>query len=172
MILIKKTQYCFSKNSLIESLNKILSICDFDKNNQIPLSSIENQKIDDSCTGNFLKKSTYYPPSSFQFLLPIVKNTYFETVIHTVGWNCGRIRLMKLPPKSCYSIHVDDVDFRYHIPIVTNDQCFIIYKNHTPIQMSETGFLYKMNVREPHSAMNGGNESRIHLLFDYLPHLD
>lgn len=77
--------------------------------------------------------------------------------------NTGRVRLLSLPPKSCYSYHIDgDNEWRLHIPLITNNDSFIIIDGetwHMPI-----GHSYIINTSVKHTAVNCGNTTRIHLV--------
>jgi len=55
---------------------------------------------------------------------------------------------------------------RIHVPIYTNDKCEQIFENRS-FHLDE-GFIYEINNRIPHSAYNGGNEFRIHLIIDIM----
>lgn len=75
-----------------------------------------------------------------------------------------RTRIMIMPPRQCYSVHADPTP-RLHIPIVTNDQCWMIwpFKNHCR-QLIE-GFVHLVDTTESHTFINGsGSENRIHLM--------
>lgn len=76
-----------------------------------------------------------------------------------------RMRLMRMLPKTCYSMHVDDSP-RIHIPIVSNRQSFLVFQEHGAFHLPADGSTYWVNTMQSHSAMNGDeNEARIHLLF-------
>ncbi len=93
-------------------------------------------------------------------LNPFFKGTLFEEIIKK--YKLVRTRLMWLKPYSCYSMHRDDSK-RLHVPIVTNDNCFFVFKNEGLISMT-TGNVYEVDTTEPHSAMNCSSEWRLHLL--------
>lgn len=98
-----------------------------------------------------------------------LKGTYLYSVCEEVreqlGLPIGRIRLMKLGPKSCLSMH-HDYGFRFHIPVFTNEQCYFSFANSPPVHLPATGELYWTNTLMPHSVMNGSSdEDRIHLVF-------
>ncbi len=105
----------------------------------------------------------------FTHLHPAVKNTYFEFVINKVREfsekPIGRIRLMMLRSKTCYSWHKDDDLIRYHVPIITNPRCFIVTE-HGLYTMETEGKLYSLVSTAMHTAMNASQDDRVHLLFD------
>ncbi len=98
--------------------------------------------------------------------------TYMEEVIAKVtsqgvldGVNIGRVRFMFLQPKTCYTLHIDSEEFRYHIPLVTNGKCFFV-NNDIIERMPHAGWLYRFRTTEYHTAVNASNHTRIHLVFD------
>ncbi len=103
----------------------------------------------------------------FIYFLDEFKNTYLEKIYHqlqlTFNKKVARIRLMYLPPKTCYSLHFD-ATVRYHIALETNPAAFLIFKNDLPAHIPSDGFVYFADTREWHSAMNGGDEGRLHLV--------
>ncbi len=77
----------------------------------------------------------------------------------------GRIRLMRLNPKTCLSLHVDLDEWRLHIPLKTNPGAFFVVNNNV-MRMPKVGSLYLLNTRDPHTAVNASFETRDHLVFD------
>lgn len=91
-----------------------------------------------------------------------------------------RIRFMKLQPNDGELLrHADITDreagietgkvVRLHIPIKTNKD--VIFKSWSErgsekVMNMEVGGLYYLDVRKPHTAINGGQEERIHLVID------
>lgn len=75
-----------------------------------------------------------------------------------------RTRLMWLGPKACYSLH-KDLYKRIHIPLITNDQCFFIFKKGI-VQHVPVGYSYLIDSTLEHTAMNGSNSWRLHLVGD------
>jgi hypothetical protein len=71
---------------------------------------------------------------------------------------------MKLDPKKCYSFH-HDADYRLHIAIETNPQCFLMFFTGQFVNIPADGVVYFANTMKTHSAMNGGNAARYHLVF-------
>jgi hypothetical protein len=110
--------------------------------------------------------------SDFTILNERLKGTYIETVIQEVeeqaakdSVSLGRIRILKLLPKTCYSLHRDIEEFRYHIPLKSSPQCFFVSGDRVEY-MTRLGGLYRFRTREPHTAVNASFEDRIHLVFD------
>ena len=73
-----------------------------------------------------------------------------------------RTRAMNLRSKSCYSYHNDPTK-RIHIPLVTNENCFIIVDdilNRYPAD----GSYYIVDTTKKHTAVNASWEERIHIV--------
>lgn len=73
-----------------------------------------------------------------------------------------RARIMTLMPKSCYSYH-HDYSKRLHIPLITNDKCFLIV-NKEVIHLPADGKVYIVDTTLPHTAVNASFEPRTHLI--------
>jgi hypothetical protein len=106
--------------------------------------------------------------TDFSQLHPDLRGTYIEEVIERtrefVGRPIGRVRLMRLQPKSCLSFHRDS-EVRVHLPIFTNEQCFMVFRNGL-FQIPADGSLYATNTIQQHTAFNGhATDARIHLVF-------
>jgi hypothetical protein len=81
----------------------------------------------------------------------------------------GRIRMLNLIPRTNYTFHYDPDSWRVHIPLITNEDAFMIVAGklwHLPI-----GNAYLIKVKDYHSAMNAGKEDRIHIVFDWCDNL-
>lgn len=88
-----------------------------------------------------------------------------ESLAEHEGVKIGRIRIMQLPPKTCYTLHVDPEEFRYHIPLITSYQCFFIISQDV-FRMPQVGRLYKFKTNSEHTAVNASFKNRLHLVFD------
>jgi len=73
-----------------------------------------------------------------------------------------RTRLMRMKPKACYLWH-KDLTQRLHIPIVTNDHCFLLLDSDR-IHIPATGEAYVIDTRKMHTALNCSKENRIHIV--------
>jgi hypothetical protein len=76
----------------------------------------------------------------------------------------GRVRLFLLTPGTNYNMHADEDFYRIHVPLITNDESFLIVDNR--LWHLEVGSIYWVKVRDKHTAMNAGKTNRIHLVFD------
>lgn len=108
--------------------------------------------------------------SEFDTIHPALEGMYIAEVIQKVldysYQRVGRVRLLNLDPKSCYSMHKDPDWYRLHIPIKTSPKNFFIVdeKYYT---MPDVGGLYVIHPQPLHTAVNSELfENRLHLVFD------
>jgi hypothetical protein len=89
---------------------------------------------------------------------------------HGIGYFI-RCNLVQLLPGGIIGEH-RDMNFslthahRVHVPIITNDQVWFTVGSET-LNIPE-GEIYEINNRRPHSVRNEGDESRVHLILDYV----
>lgn len=91
----------------------------------------------------------------------------------SIGQQFGRIRYMRLQPKTGLSVHVDTEE-RYHIVVKTNKFAYfgqsfedeLIKANcyHIP----SDGHVYRIDTTKPHFVYNGGWEPRIHIVLNII----
>jgi hypothetical protein len=93
-------------------------------------------------------------------LNPYFSETIFEKIINQ--YNFKRTRLMWVSPYACYSMHTDSTP-RVHIPLITNKECYFIFKNGM-IKYLESGFVWYTNTILPHTFMNCSEHPRLHLV--------
>lgn len=103
---------------------------------------------------------------------PKLKGSYLEEVINRVEQQAqldsvrvGRIRIMKMLPKTCYTLHTDPEEFRYHIPLRTNPGAFFVVDNKV-CRMDIPGQLFRFKTNAEHTAVNASTAERIHIVFD------
>lgn len=73
-----------------------------------------------------------------------------------------------MPPRKCYSVHQDPTP-RLHIPIITNEHCWMVWpKDQFCVHLNE-GYVYWTNTQKYHSFLNGGTEDRIHIVMCVRP---
>lgn len=104
----------------------------------------------------------------FTYFLNEFKGTYYEEIYNALqsrtDHKIARMRLMYLPPRSCYSLHADKTK-RLHVAVITNENAFLLFKDEPPIHIPQDGYAYDVDTCQWHTALNCGNESRIHLVF-------
>jgi hypothetical protein len=88
------------------------------------------------------------------------KDTIFEEVIDK--YELLRTRLMWVGPYACYSMHKDQTS-RIHIPIITNPECYFVFK-HGLITHLSAGNVYRVDTTKLHTFMNCSDTSRLHLV--------
>ena len=119
------------------------------------LSGVDNFEI--------VKKENRLFETDFTVLCNAFKGTIFENLYDMLSdrYLLGRVRIMKLDIKNCLSWHVDMTP-RLHYPILTQEGCFLVIEDeimHMPI-----GKWYMADTTKKHTAFNGSNKSRIHLV--------
>lgn len=93
-------------------------------------------------------------------LNPFYQGTFFENLIKE--YKMIRSRFMWLGGSACYSFHLDRSQ-RIHVPIITNPQSFLIWRD-GQIHHLETGYVYLVDTTKEHTAMNGADIPRLHLV--------
>lgn len=93
-------------------------------------------------------------------LNPYFKDTIFEEVI--IKYKLLRTRLMWLSPNTVYSMHKDTTP-RIHIPMITNPECYFVFKTGI-IQHMPVGSVYWTNTVNLHTFMNCSDKPRLHLI--------
>ena len=103
-----------------------------------------------------------------------------ETILSKFPTAIHRVRLMRLKPGGGeLARHTDQVDpdvgiadgglMRLHVPLVTNPKVEFtswgLDGEKTVVHMKE-GECYYLDIRKPHTAINGGDTARIHLVVD------
>lgn len=104
--------------------------------------------------------------ASYTEVTPPFRGTVVEDLLNRLPGRWGRARLMRMQPKTCLSFHRDDTT-RFHLAIVTNPACYLIERegeHGTFYHVPDDGFVYHVDTRRVHSAMNSSNEARIHLV--------
>lgn len=99
----------------------------------------------------------------FTVLCDQFKGTIFETLYNVLDQHyiLGRVRLMRLDPKTCLSWHTDDTP-RLHYPISTQEGCFLVIEDEV-VHLKESKW-YMADTTKKHTAFNSSKLSRIHLV--------
>lgn len=110
------------------------------------------------------QREKYVDESAYTELIPEIKNTYLEEVYNELlkKYTLGRVRILSLLPRKSLSFHRDP-EPRLHIPILTNPGSLLVVDNfctHIPAN----GGTYFMNTEKYHTAINGGESLRVHLV--------
>jgi hypothetical protein len=93
--------------------------------------------------------------------------------LESKGWHTFRARVMTLLPNNPSNWHLDGYDnsLRYHIPLITNEQFYLQWKDvegqhscHIPA--NGKGYFFRTDVQ--HQYINRGTEPRIHIVIDII----
>lgn len=97
----------------------------------------------------------------YQHIHPRLKDTELEKLMIT--HNAYRTRIMLMNSRRCYSIHADPTP-RVHVPIITNEQCWMIWPTESKCHRMAPGLAYWADTTKPHTFINGSTVDRIHLV--------
>jgi len=105
--------------------------------------------------------------SDFSILCTVFKDSLFEEIYQSIQtkYKLGRIRLMKMKPKTCLSWHMDDC-IRIHYPIKTDKGCMMIIDQEVKHMPANTW--WQTNTLPYHTAINASKIDRIHLVASVL----
>jgi hypothetical protein len=114
----------------------------------------------------------YSPPGITDFVDTdfLARTPYFAEVIAAFRCQVMSVRLMRLTPGSVIKEHKDhdlraeEGVARIHVPVVTNDGVEF-YLNREPVKMLP-GEAWYLRLADPHSVVNNGAETRVHLVID------
>ena len=106
------------------------------------------------------KVSKFAPHKEEDFKYPIFDLPYINSLIEKL--NMYRTRVLILHSKVCYTLHRDDSK-RIHIPIVTNEKCWLII-NKELIHFPADGSYYEIDTTQKHTAVNASWKDRIHIV--------
>ena len=161
-------------DSLAQFAQPILGLPQFQKILQFSLTSSSGNDLFDG-TGslyNYEKNEFTSTTDQFNKLNSQFVGSQFEVLLNKVqaeaakfGVKIGRSRWMRLNPKTCLSLHWDPDEFRFHIPLKTNNKCFFVVEDRC-YRMPEVGSLYLLRTTQLHTAVNASFELRDHLVFD------
>ena len=104
------------------------------------------------------------PEIEFSEFNPVFSGTYFEEVVGELSkrFPIGRTRVLSKGLYSCNSWHRDP-EPRLHIPIVSNPGSLFIV-NHHATHLPADGSVYFTDTRGYHTALNGGESRRVHIV--------
>ena len=115
-------------------------------------------------TGKEAKRDKPIEESKYTELVPEFHNTYFEEVYNILKRNfkLGRVRILLKEPRSTLSWHRDP-EKRIHVSIKTNYGSRMFIED-TGFHIPADGHVYITDNTKYHTAINGGEEDRIHLV--------
>jgi hypothetical protein len=126
------------------------------------LSGLFHTRVDDSYQE--VEREELVDEFAFTELVPTFADTYFREVWETL---CdiapiGRMRILSKGIYSCNSWHRDP-EPRLHIPIISNPGSLFVV-NHHVTHLPADGSVYFTDTRGYHTALNGGESHRVHIV--------
>jgi len=154
---------------------EFVSIGRYNCNNQLALKNRPNCEdvfldgvgslFDQKSKSFFAKESefTEYNPYVGEYTKKIIRELELSENVRF-----GRIRYMRLPPKTGLSVHYD-MEARYHLPIYTSPTSMICEYSGEALaakchHIPENGHFYIADTTRNHFVYNGSFEDRIHLV--------
>jgi len=101
---------------------------------------------------------------AYKVFEPLLSQTYLKNIYDVLSkhYKLGRIRILKLNSRTSLSYHRDP-ESRIHIPIITNPGALMVVEGEA-YHMKADGTAYYVDTTKYHTALNGGNEERVHLV--------
>jgi hypothetical protein len=101
---------------------------------------------------------------AYRIFEPLLMNTYFKNIYDVLSkhYKLGRVRILKLNSRTSLSYHRDP-EARLHIPIITNPGALMIVDKEA-FHMEADGSVYYVDTMKYHTALNGGERERIHIV--------
>lgn len=96
-----------------------------------------------------------------EFKHPLFNMPYINAILEE--HQLVRTRVMKMKPKTCYYWHSDSTK-RFHIPVVTDEKCFLLLENDGRIHLPADGSGYIVDTTQNHTALNASKIDRIHIV--------
>lgn len=184
MNFIQRLDYTANLDKMKEDLNNLLSVVPWPKEdfnlklpgNQLGVSYRKGAKdiILDASGSLYDKQQQKFVAKESDFTeINLDVGEYTRSIIANLAQKentaFGRIRYMRLMPKTGLSIHAD-FEIRYHYVLETNR--YALFGDATPdgdlsakcYHMPADGHFYKVDTTREHFVFNGGWEPRIHLV--------
>lgn len=126
------------------------------------LSGLFYTRVDDSY--DEVQREEVVDESAFTEFVPTFADTYFQTVWESLCAIApiGRMRVLSKGLYNCNSWHRDP-EPRLHIPIISNPGSLFVV-NHHVTHLPADGSVYFTDTRGYHTAMNGGESNRVHIV--------
>ena len=126
------------------------------------LSGLFYTRVDDSYAE--VPREDTVDEFAFSEFVPSFADTYFKTVWQTLSAIApiGRMRVLSKGLYNCNSWHRDP-EPRLHIPIISNPGSLFVV-NHHVTHLPADGSVYFTDTRGYHTALNGGESHRVHIV--------
>jgi len=154
-------------------LTKLIAEHDLYYQNQISITSVMG---DDNWSCSIGRGNLKYKERFYSTINKSLEGTYIHKLVEKYN-QFYRWRILKLLPKSTYSVHDDfngvDDNLRLHIPIQTNNDCFLCSFAQMPQSGQQVNVIhehlalgnsYEVNTTGLHTAVNYGTTDRYHLV--------
>lgn len=94
-----------------------------------------------------------------------LEGSYLHEIVKGLPFQAARVRLMRLAPKKCLSMH-EDTGPRYHLALKTNPDAYLFYQdNMAAFRIPQDGALYRIDATKHYTEFNSNrSEERIHLV--------
>jgi hypothetical protein len=153
---------------------KLLNDFNLTDSHQVSLTSIDGNNDWHCSVGKILdlKNSERF----YSTLNKALQGSYIADLIARYS-KYYRWRLLRLLPRETYSVHSDSINgmsnYRVHIPVVTNEDSFLVFCSDQPKHQKESKFYfehltagnsYVVNTTGLHTAINYGYETRYHIV--------
>lgn len=176
MTFITKLSIQSNLPTMLTDMSEVLNQFNWNEHNQIGLRHRKdtNNEWTDAIGGLFDKISRRQIAKESDFNLwnsniPNYTKQVLEDLAEQEKISWGRIRFMRLLPKTGLSIHTD-TEVRYHLALQTNKNCIFseCFENQNVRSMGynipSNGYWYKVDTTKQHFVFNGSWEPRIHLV--------
>jgi len=158
-------------NLLWEPIDKFLSFYNLWEEHQLSITNTDGSNDWQCSIGK--KAKLKYSERMYSEVLEFFKGSTVEDVIKKYN-KFYRWRLMKVEPRSTYTIHKDSdtdslLNIRLHIPLKTNKQSYLTFFDDNDCNGStfyhlQADNVYELNTSGYHTAINFGLEPRWHLV--------
>lgn len=178
---IEKTEFSFNLEKIRTDICSILENPDYNNfNNQVCLTGTSS--TDSPLVGsgslfyefdrdhNKILKKNPLQEQDFKYFLDEFKSTYLFEVYNSLikRYQLGRVRIMTLKPKSCYSYHRDKFQ-RLHFAVSSEPESCGLIHDKKVYDIPCDGAFYLVNTQLMHTAFNTSvNTSRTHLVADVI----
>ena len=160
MAMIKPIEKVTKFDKLVQEINQLVESVGF-SNNQIILQGLEKGKDEWSVGTGAIEELAEQDEKKYQYINPSIENSEISKIIKK--YQGFRARIMIMNSRKCYSIHKDPTP-RIHIPLITNDQCWMIWPFDSHCVRLMPGFVYYTDTTKNHTFINGSLVDRIHIV--------
>ena len=105
-------------------------------------------------------KYLYVDDNEILYDKPLFDIPYINAIIKK--YDLVRTRVIRMKKKTCYYYHKDNTK-RLHIPIITNENCFLLVDEKL-IHLPANGKTYIVDTTKMHTALNASKFDRIHII--------